>query len=71
MAHFAGGDLNSDLIDKQNIVGTLDYQMENLRYIDRLGWGLPLVYCEVTNLEQTAEFKEVGDEFWAVLSIRK
>ncbi len=42
--------------------------MENLRYIDRLGRGLPMVYREATTNNQSVEFKEVGEEFWVVLS---
>jgi ATP-dependent DNA helicase RecG len=42
--------------------------MENLRYIDRLGRGLPMVYRETVKQKQSVEFKEVGDEFWVILS---
>jgi len=41
--------------------------MENLRYIDRLGRGLPMVYREGMENHRKVEFKEVGNEFWVVL----
>ncbi len=41
--------------------------MENLRYIDHLGRGLPMVYREAIKNNQKVEFKEVGDEFWVIL----
>ncbi|MDM8527683.1 putative DNA binding domain-containing protein [Anaerolineales bacterium HSG24] len=41
--------------------------MENLRYIERLGRGLPMVYREVTQSNKRVEFKEVGEEFWVTL----
>ncbi len=42
--------------------------MENLRYVDHLGRGLPMVYRAALNHNQTVQFKEVGEEFWVVLS---
>ena len=42
--------------------------MENLRYIDRLGRGLPMVYREAVKQQRSVEFKEVGEEFWVVLA---
>ncbi|MEA2008682.1 MAG: ATP-binding protein, partial [Chloroflexota bacterium] len=42
--------------------------MENLRYIDRLGRGLPMVYREAITNNRSVEFKEVGEEFWVVLA---
>ena len=41
--------------------------MENLRYTDRLGRGLPMVYREAQQAGKGVEFKEVGEEFWVVL----
>ena len=41
--------------------------MENLRYIDHLGRGLPMVYYEACQNERNIEFKEVGEEFWVTL----
>jgi ATP-dependent DNA helicase RecG len=41
--------------------------MDNLRYIDHLGRGLPMVYREATENEKLVAFKEVGEEFWVVL----
>jgi ATP-dependent DNA helicase RecG len=43
--------------------------MENLRYIDRLGRGLPMVYQEIRKLGQEVIFKEVGEEFRVVVPI--
>lgn len=43
--------------------------MENLRYIDRLGRGLPMVYREAQKSGRDVEFKEVGEEFKVVLSL--
>ncbi len=37
--------------------------MENLRYIDRLGRGLPMVYREVHRSGGQVECKEIGEEF--------
>jgi ATP-dependent DNA helicase RecG len=41
--------------------------MDNLRYIDHLGRGLPMVYREATENEKLVAFKEVGEAFWVVL----
>ncbi len=41
--------------------------MENLRYIDYLGRGLPMVYGEAKKNGKKLEFKEVGEEFWVIL----
>ncbi|MBN1874612.1 MAG: putative DNA binding domain-containing protein [Anaerolineae bacterium] len=41
--------------------------MDNLRYIDHLGRGLPMVYQEATKSDKLVEFKEVGEEFWVIL----
>jgi ATP-dependent DNA helicase RecG len=37
--------------------------MENLRYIDRLGRGLPMVCREIERIGGQVEFKELGEEF--------
>jgi ATP-dependent DNA helicase RecG len=37
--------------------------MENLRYIDQLGRGLPMVYQEIQKLNRDVLFQEVGEEF--------
>lgn len=41
--------------------------MENLRYIDKLGRGLPMVYQEAKNLGKRVEFEEIGEEFKVTL----
>ncbi|MCP4401097.1 MAG: hypothetical protein GY801_27845 [bacterium] len=41
--------------------------MENLRYIDRLGRGLPMVWREIQKIGGSVEFKELGEEFKVVL----
>ncbi len=41
--------------------------MENLRYLERLGRGLPMVYRESVKHGKQVEFKEVGEEFWVTL----
>ena len=41
--------------------------MENLRYIDKLGRGLPMVYRTATQAGKRVEFAEVGEEFRVVL----
>ncbi len=43
--------------------------MENLRYIDKLGRGLPMVYHEAVKNNKEIEFKEIGEEFKVVLGI--
>ena len=37
--------------------------MENLRYIDKLGRGIPMVCSEAAKLGNTVEFQEIGEEF--------
>ena len=37
--------------------------MENLKYIDKLGRGLPMVYCEAVKQGKEVSFEEVGEEF--------
>jgi len=37
--------------------------MENLRYIDKLGRGLPMVYQETKKLGKEVRFEEIGEEF--------
>ena len=41
--------------------------MENLRYIDRLGRGLPMVWREMQKIGGSVEFKELREEFKVVL----
>ena len=41
--------------------------MENLRYIDKLGRGLPMVYQAARKLNREVQFEEVGDEFKVTL----
>jgi ATP-dependent DNA helicase RecG len=41
--------------------------MENLRYIDKLGRGLPMVCREAEKLKREVTFTEVGEEFQVVL----
>jgi len=41
--------------------------MENLRYMDQLGRGLPMVWREANRIEAKAEFKEIGEEFKVTL----
>lgn len=43
--------------------------MENLRYIDHLGRGLPMVYQEATQNGKKVEFQEFGEEFKVILEI--
>ncbi len=37
--------------------------MENLRYIDKLGCGLPMVYKEAKKAGKAIDFEEFGEEF--------
>ena len=37
--------------------------MENLKYIDKLGRGLPMVYREVVKQGKSVIFEEIGEEF--------
>ncbi|SJZ46655.1 ATP-binding protein [Selenihalanaerobacter shriftii] len=41
--------------------------MENLRYIDKLGRGLPMVYQEVKKRDKKVLFEEIGEEFKVTL----
>lgn len=43
--------------------------MENLRYIDKLGRGLPMVYSETVKLGRQPIFEEFGEEFRVTLPI--
>lgn len=43
--------------------------MENLRYIDKLGRGLPMVYRTATNANKHVEFLELGEEFRVALEL--
>lgn len=43
--------------------------MENLRYVDKLGRGLPLVWNEARKLGKQVSFSEVGEEFVVSLGI--
>lgn len=43
--------------------------MENLRYIDKLGRGLPMVYRSATQAGRRVEFAEVGAEFRVTLGL--
>lgn len=43
--------------------------MENLRYIDKLGRGLPMVYRTAVQAGKAVEFAEVGEEFRVVLAL--
>jgi ATP-dependent DNA helicase RecG len=37
--------------------------MENMRYIDKLGRGLPMVYQEAKKIDKEVVFEEIGEEF--------
>ncbi|MDM8524720.1 putative DNA binding domain-containing protein [Desulfococcaceae bacterium HSG8] len=43
--------------------------MENLRYVDQLGRGLPMVYQEAVRGGKNVHFKEIGEEFKVTLEI--
>jgi ATP-dependent DNA helicase RecG len=43
--------------------------MENLRYVDKLGRGLPLVWNEARKLGKQVSFSEIGEEFVVSLGI--
>lgn len=43
--------------------------MENLRYIDKLGRGLPMVYRTATHAGKQVEFLELGEEFRVILEL--
>jgi len=44
--------------------------MDNLRYVEHLGRGLPMVYQEIRKLGTEVEFKELGEEFRVIVPIR-
>ena len=41
--------------------------MENMRYIDKLGRGIPMVYNEAKKINKKVTFEEIGEEFKVVL----
>ena len=43
--------------------------MENLRYIDQLGRGLPMVYQEAHKVGKRVTFQEIGEEFKVILEL--
>ncbi len=43
--------------------------MENLRYIDQLGRGLPMVCQEAKKVGKRVTFQEIGEEFKVVLEL--
>lgn len=43
--------------------------MENLRYIDKLGRGLPMVYRTATQAKKPVDFIELGEEFRVILGL--
>ena len=43
--------------------------MENLRYIDKLGRGIPMVCKEAEKLNKKISFKEIGEEFKIILEL--
>lgn len=43
--------------------------MENMRYIDKIGRGLPMVYNEAIKNNKKIEFKEIGEEFKVILEL--
>lgn len=43
--------------------------LENMRYVDKLGRGLPMVYRQAVSSNKTIEFKEVGEEFRVILGL--
>lgn len=45
--------------------------IENLRYIDKLGRGIPLVCLEAKKLGLTPSFEETGEEFQVTLPFCK
>ena len=44
--------------------------LENLRYVDKLGRGLPMVYQEAKKLNRKVTFEELGEEFKVTISLR-
>jgi ATP-dependent DNA helicase RecG len=43
--------------------------MENLRYIDKLGRGLPMVCKIAKDNAKTVQFEEIGEEFKVTLAL--
>jgi len=43
--------------------------MENLRYIDKLGRGLPMVYKIAKENYKQVKFEEIGEEFKVTLEL--
>jgi ATP-dependent DNA helicase RecG len=43
--------------------------MENLRYIDKLGRGLPMVFKTAQQNGKTLKFEEIGEEFKVTLEL--
>ena len=43
--------------------------MENMRYMDRLGRGLPMVWQTARNHQREIRFEEIGEEFRVVLGL--
>jgi ATP-dependent DNA helicase RecG len=43
--------------------------LENMRYIDKIGRGLPMVYNQAVNNNKDIQFKELGEEFKVVLEL--
>ena len=43
--------------------------MENLRYIDKLGRGIPMICKEAEKLSKNVTFKEIGEEFKIILEL--
>lgn len=43
--------------------------LENMRFIDKLGRGLPMVYSEAKALGKQAIFEEIGEEFKVTLTL--
>ncbi len=44
--------------------------LENLRYVDKLGRGLPMVWQEAKKLKRKVTFEEIGEEFKVTLSLK-
>ncbi|WP_394200975.1 RNA-binding domain-containing protein [Marinagarivorans algicola] len=44
--------------------------LENLRYVDKLGRGLPMVWQEAKKLMRKVTFEEIGEEFKVTLSLK-
>jgi len=44
--------------------------LENLRYVDKLGRGLPMVWQEAKKLERKVVFEEIGEEFKVTLPLK-